>query len=875
MSLNKQFYVYSMDTSSFYNEDELLIHEKMNGFHMIKNNLKLLIVKMEKKGIRTQHFKSMVEVYNNMIKKEKERLYEKLKENKGIVRKLRDVEINDKNIVSMFDSTLTRTLKMKQTEVNTEIFIVQTFFFDVLEDLIKQGFTYNDEKYIIFTASAGQLRSKKSVFIKESVYNQYANSLTCGVTLDKINSKGGMNVNKYFAYLALCNSATDEWVGFDITKSIVVDDFETLVNTTVDFIDDKTYKIERKTMDVPIPHMDGCGLCLKDRTGMGRLPFVKGLMVKMPYVKFIKKHKCSSIVKDIYGKEYDIIKDDIQYIFTKSQFKMYKYFDNWKEYTDNFIKYNCSAGKCNEEEHHFNNAKINYQMLQTLIDTTDEELIDISEKTNNDILKLYSDRVTMLKVLGVTKENTNKNYMQQALEIYPELLNDTYNKEILKQAKKSLVKNAKSGKLNIDGKYTFIIPDLYAFCEWLFLGEKNPKGMLNNGEVYCKLYEDKPKLDCLRSPHLDFAHAVRDNVANIKEKNKLISEWFVTNGLYTSVHDTISKTLQFDCDGDKALVCANETIINIAERVREKYDIVPLYYNMLKAPNQIIDCDIMYNGIVSAYTGGNIGIYSNNISKIWNDVRNDEKINNGEKINLDIIKILCMENNFIIDYAKTLYKPERPQHIKTEISKHIRSNLPHFFKYAKDKTEEQIEIVNNSVVNRLDRIIKNPTFRFSALNLGIFDYKLLMSDYNFEFDSDSQSIIDLYDKLNNSKNFIFRDRNIGEKEEGEIFVYNKIKEELFTTYPNKDLVLNTLIKYLYKIRNSSKKTTLWECFGDIIFFNLQTNIPTNTILCEQCGVRVVKKNNKTRYCNKCSLEILAEQKREWSKINKKPKISEK
>ena len=79
----------------------------------------------------------------------------------------------------------------------------------------------------------------------------------------------------------------------------------------------------------------------------------------------------------------------------------------------------------------------------------------------------------MLKVLGVTKSNTNKNYFQQALEIYPQLLCDTYSKEILKQVKKSLVKEGKSGKLEVNGKYTFISPDMYAFCEYLFAGVKD------------------------------------------------------------------------------------------------------------------------------------------------------------------------------------------------------------------------------------------------------------------------------------------------------------------------------------------------------------------------------------------------------------------
>ena len=125
--------------------------------------------------------------------------------------------------------------------------------------------------------------------------------------------------------------------------------------------------------------------------------------------------------------------------------------------------------------------------------------------------------------------------------IYPELMSDPYNKQILKDVKKSLVKQSKAGKLMIDGKYTFIAPDLYAFCQYLFLGEEKVTGLLENGEVSCNLYPDKKDLDCLRSPHLYREHAVRKN-----KNNEVTKKWFDTKCIYTSCNDLISKLLQFD-----------------------------------------------------------------------------------------------------------------------------------------------------------------------------------------------------------------------------------------------------------------------------------------------------------------------------------------
>ena len=107
---------------------------------------------------------------------------------------------------------------------------------------------------------------------------------------------------------------------------------------------------------------------------MVRLPWVKGLLSPFDYLKFIREHNCSPIIKDIYGKEWDIVKDDVQVIFTKSQFKMNEFYKDWNEYKEFFKKYNCQAGICNMEEDYIDNSCVSYQMLQTLTDYTEDEL---------------------------------------------------------------------------------------------------------------------------------------------------------------------------------------------------------------------------------------------------------------------------------------------------------------------------------------------------------------------------------------------------------------------------------------------------------------------------------------------------------------------
>ena len=81
-------------------------------------------------------------------------------------------------------------------------------------------------------------------------------------------------------------------------------------------------------------------------------------------------------------------------------------------------------------------------------------------------------------------------------------------------------------------------------------------------------------------------------------------------------------------DGDKSLVVADSTIISVAER--ECRDVVPLYYEMHKAPASIITPESLYAGMQTAWTCGGIGMYSNSITKIWADVNPD----------VDAVKIL-------------------------------------------------------------------------------------------------------------------------------------------------------------------------------------------------------------------------------------------
>lgn len=891
--LDIQYNLYSCDTGHFYSNREKYLHDMNCKYRRERKYIKNKMQKIEKalrqfgysekdinnlKNDKTEEVDIIDTSYDNILeychwnklikhkrKKAKESkikllslLENKVKQNeltngRDHIRTIKENRLNDTNIISVFDSDLSRTIGIKQDELTDSLIVVQVYYFNVFKDISFYGFTYKGENYKYFTSSAGQIRKKKAVFIKETVWNKIEKTIMCGLTIDKINSKGGNNVNKHLAYTALTNSATDEWKEFNIDKSIVIDDFETNVYGTFDFVDETDYSITRKTDYVPIPHTDGAGMILPSvstKNFMFRAPWIKGLLGVFNFKMFIEINGCSPIITDIYGQEHDVIKEDIKIIFTKSQFKMWKYYDSWNEYKEYFKKYHCSAGKCNIEEDRIKNAKINYQMLQTLTNITDDEIDLLTKKSSERINNICNSKETMMDILGITPYNTNMTAFQKAIKMYPSLLNDTYAKDVIREVKNSLLKKYRSGKLEVNGKYTFLLPDFYAACEYWFGHIDNPIGLLKDKEVFCWLFKKYEKLDCLRSPHLYKEHAIRFNVANdvYKERSKNIREWFTTDGIYASTHDLISKILMYDVDGDRSLVVADKDFVKIAER--NMNGIVPLYYNMRKAEPTELNCKTIYSGLIAAFTGGNIGIYSNNISKIWN---NEVFINGSEAEKqeaIDCVKRLCCQNNFVIDYAKTLYKPEFPHKINAQIAKYTNCKLPAFFEYAKDKKKSQVKKRNGSFVNKIFDRIPNSPINTRGLKLDKIEYQEMMSNPKIIC---SKEVSDLYDELNKKYHYMINMKD--EYIDNLRYVACKIRNEFGKFGYSEETITDMLVEYLYG-KGKRYKQLLWFCYGRSVVNNLERNIgvkKTKFIQCIDCDVWIeVDINNKrTCRCKKC------------------------
>lgn len=329
--------------------------------------------------------------------------------------------------------------------------------------------------------------------------------------------------------------------------------------------------------------------------------------------------------------------------------------------------------------------------------------------------------------------------------------------------------------------------------------------------------------------------------------------------------------------------------------------IVPLYYNMRKAAPVHLDNESIYNGLNAAFVGGNIGIYSNNISKIWN---NDVFVSGSDEEKrqaIDIIKLLCMENNFVIDYAKTLYKPERPQELKESITSHTKELLPHFFEYAKDKKENQVLDANRTFVNKLENMIPNPRINTRKLGLEKIDYVLMMSNPDIEcrveftdrgklIKEKTDPLIVKYCELNSAHHFAlegmlrvdktFSADSIRKSQYMQSLkckrASDEIKYELSQFGYSDEEVTDILVKFLYGLKKSKHKVALWMCYGDYILSNLEKLFKpqTKAIQCVDCGkwFNVGIFDSATERCPECYKEYrkkyYREKKREQRLKNK-------
>lgn len=789
------------------------------------------------------------------------------------IRSVNGKDLFEKNIIAIFESDLVRLALKDHKESKADMQLIKEIVFvkvqhmEILRQIINNGCNIFDKRYIFFTATTGQQRHQTVVLIEEDFYRKHKKNITCGLDIERINQRGGLNAGKYISYNALILSTSVPFENkIDLDKCIVVKGLETIVDELVKYLDVDSmklykeyihYKDEAGNNGIKIEHTDGAGMFLPGEqisSFQVRGRYIKGAMFPFDFRKFAEKVAHNFIVTDYKGKEHDIIKEDIRYIFTTSQFKNCDYYDSWDEYKKICKEENIELTVNSWANEPTEKVRFAYQFLQTLrynsnIDALKEIVCSYLNKCKNNLK--YA-----LEIIGLKFDPKKPKALAEAISLYPELVYDKRIINNIKQKVRDEMRYAKIGKFFVDGTYTYAMPDMYAFCEMLFMNSKNPEGLVPRNQVYCKVYDDNEDVKnvcVLRSPHLSgYEYAKRTLI-----KTNECKEWFVGYDTVVSIHDLITKTLQMDVDGDEVLITPEKAIWDLAE------DTPPLYYEMTKAKRIIIDNEAIFDTLKKAFENCLVGFISNGETRLWNT----ESV---EEVDDELICIETAYNNYSIDYPKTgvnldlqKYPELWKRHLKYvgDFANGIKpqKKKPYFFIDKEKKSHKAVEASNyrsfekctNSVMDRINTQICNKIvqrYKYSDADKE-FDYRMLMNNekneegkLKYEVKTSMSYYFQLVKLLIELKkqekklaqeydDFVFEDNNDKENWDNKfsLFEFNcvrKIKDVFTNKYYNENLAVNTLIHIYYNqdCLSNYMPNILWKCYGHIIVRNIADNL---------------------------------------------------
>lgn len=743
------------------------------------------------------------------------------------------------NQIALFESEMARyaTDFPEKAPLLTEIVYLKVAQQNtILKQILEHGVDIDGTHYIFYSSTTNQMKRGEIILIQEDFYRNHQQQFMCGLTDELINSNGGCNTGKYLAYrgLPLSTSFIPTDYELNIDKCLVVGDFETFLEEEVKCIDhdDNTITdIEIRKELIKIPQTDGAGMFLPGvlpASAQIRCAHMKGCIFPFDFRKFLTQEsvegiKPSPMIKDAWGSVHDVLKEDIQVILTASQLKMWKYYDSWEDYKrafkENGMRIAINKFADTEPKGY---AKSSYQFLQTLDPkkVTAEKITELCQPTIDYLAALKKNPEKIVDLLG-------DSYLVDAIKADAEnMLRDKYVQQQLENKFRSERTDARGCKLILeDSLYSYICPDLYAFCEWLFCGIENPKGLIPRNHVYNSFFNDKQytKVDCLRSPHLYMEHGIRNLVKGADLE--VCREWFNDLDTVVSGHDLLCRVLQFDVDGDEILLTPNQTMMDCVPDGKHT-----LYYTSFSAEKTPVTPDAIYKALVASMDNSNIGDISNVMTKNYNSPDIDDDFN----------AVMCCYNNLTIDFPKSQKNISLGEYEAKYT--HLKGKKPpYFFIYAKGKKKANCEPPSNSICDRIcqhvhkmtgNKQYDKDTQKFDPSRL--FRQNITVDVNSEQYHQLETLMFNLKAKASQFEIYIQKEIEKQSKSDGiaekinryDVF-YQICERMILQIVPDRVTAAQYLLEYEYLQRNETAaktgKNILWNCFGDVIAENIQQN----------------------------------------------------
>lgn len=507
-----------------------------------------------------------------MIKLKKYQIFkigtQRLCKNKYNIELTYEQAIINEEIIGLTSSQVLRVLRdlcgySERNKFTTEYVAVVVENKSHYKKIKNNGIIINKNKYVRFVCGASNARNNTVFMIREDLFKPMFEIMSCGIDKKKIK----IVLAKYNAYFALNASSTYE---IPEPRVCVVPDYKVKLNHKFDFINDDM-TIEEKYMDInDYPPFDGMGIMsieysrkinialqlgYEPSTVVLRNSFIKGCICTMDIKTFHQQTATASgrhskSILDMWGNEFDL--NEIDIILTESQFKLGKFYDSWNEYLNYTAKYNLKWG-ITFPSHEFDNthAFTNYQFLQVL-DLSDKQIEELCKPTiywlrdilGGDVNKL------LLYFLGANKKinpNNIQEYDVKSLIYNHDLINDNHIKIKIMRSLNKKIRQAYSGKLLVDGNFSFLLSDPYALLQ--YVDGQEVTGLLKEDEFYNGFWNDRniTEVAGMRSP-LTFASEV--NIMQLKN-NEQCNKWYKYIHNCCTVLNIYGKDTMIFADADK------------------------------------------------------------------------------------------------------------------------------------------------------------------------------------------------------------------------------------------------------------------------------------------------------------------------------------
>lgn len=610
------------------------------------------------------------------------------------------------------------------------------------------------ELYKSMLTGAGHSRNCKSLFVRTDVVKRMNQILLCGIPYNTTYDRPA----KWNAYYAMCTTDSDPVK--ELPNMVIIDDFEKYVTEHVDEVEEyiadssdnvddtdnkKMYSVHNNVKrKVKIKPFDGAGLVtpqcaakwsmelnIQNKKGkryipaafqFRAIPGIKGELFVADIYGFMKEYDVRYIT-DIWGKRWDLKKEKIDCILTKSQFKFYDMYASYEQWKDEFKKelygYKRTFNISSYAEYPDDLKEVtmlSYQPIQTLR-FTDEEIKKLTRYEIDLLNRIATDINEFIKYRGMLSDDDMDEQNESSLPYYykallkcPALFNDKYVYGKIEEDIKKFRNNLLAGKIIVQGNYQTLTPDIVGLMQYAFGMPVN--GLLRRGHIYSAYWTSKgyEQVDIIRNPHINMEH----RIGYLRTSDKM-NRWYKyqTTGILTSMYDTYLLALGgADTDGDHVACTPNQHIIDAVKRELKAGHGRTVVFKPYVQPNKKRSVKIKDTAALMKVNkdsfSNDIGNVINKISKLWSMELTDEV--------RDAIKICSCIGALVIDFAKTGEKAEIPDDIK-KILKGIKK--PYFMRYLPQNlsvASQEERAIRKAVENDEPKEAIKHIYRFEEIN---------------------------------------------------------------------------------------------------------------------------------------------------------------